>query len=47
VILEGQFGFDGGTMPALAARTVEAADEIYGAAIAAQVEAAFESRGIL
>ena len=47
VILEGQFGFDGGTMPALAARTVEAADDIYGAGVAAQVEAAFEARGIL
>ena len=47
VILEGQFGFDGGTMPALAAGTVEAADDIYGAGVAAQVEAAFESRGIL
>lgn len=47
VILEGQFGFDGGTMPALAARTVEAADDLYGAGVAGQVEAAFESRGIL
>ena len=46
-ILEGQFGFDGGTMPALAESIVEAADDLYGAGVAGQVEAAFASRGIL
>ena len=34
-------------MPALAADIVEAADDLYGAAVAGQVEAAFASRGIL
>ena len=46
-ILDGQFGFDGGTMPALAARIVAAADDLYGASVADQVEAAFTARGIL
>jgi zinc metalloprotease ZmpB len=46
-ILLGQFGFDDGTMPALATSIVEAADELYGGPVAAQVEAAFASRGIL
>jgi len=46
-ILEGQFGFDGGTMPALAESIVEAADDLYGAGVAGQVEAAFAARGIL
>jgi hypothetical protein len=46
-ILEGQFGFDGGTMPALAERIVAAADDLYGVAVAGRVEGAFVSRGIL
>ena len=46
-ILLGQFDFDGGTMPALAANIVEAADDLYGGPVADQVEAAFASRGIL
>ena len=46
-ILLGQFDFDGGTMPALAADIVAAADDLYGGAVAAQAEAAFASRGIL
>jgi Zn-dependent metalloprotease len=46
-ILEGQFGFDGGTMPSLAADIVSAARTLYGPATAAQVTGAFESRGIL
>jgi len=47
VILEGQFDFDGTTMPDLAARTVEAARRIYGNATANQVRAIFQARGIL
>ena len=46
-ILDGQFGFDGGTMPALARDIVAAADELYGGPTADQVRAAFEARGIL
>ena len=46
-ILEGQFGFDGGTMPALASDIVAAAGQLYGPATAAQVTAAFQARGIL
>ena len=46
-ILDGQFGFDGGTMPALARDTVAAARTLYGNRTASQVEAAFEARGIL
>ena len=46
-ILEGQFGFDGGTMPALAADIVAAADDLYGPSTAGKVEAAFQARGIL
>ncbi len=46
-ILEGQFGFDGGTMPALAADIVAAAKGLYGQAVANQVTAAFQARGIL
>ena len=46
-ILLGQFGFDDGTMPALATSIVEAADDLYGGPVAAQVKAAFASRGIL
>jgi hypothetical protein len=33
-ILEGQFGFDDCTMPALAERIVAAADDLYGGAVA-------------
>jgi hypothetical protein len=47
IVLEGQFDFDGGTMPALAERTVAAAQRLYGAAAANAVRAAFEDRGIL
>jgi zinc metalloprotease ZmpB len=46
-ILDGQFGFDGGTMPALARDIVAAADELYGGTVASQVHAVFEDRGIL
>ena len=46
-IFEGQFGFDGGTMPALAADIVAAAKGPYGQAVANQVTAAFHARGIL
>jgi zinc metalloprotease ZmpB len=46
-ILDGQFGFDGGTMPALAQDIVAAARSLYGARTASRVEAAFEARGIL
>jgi hypothetical protein len=46
-ILEGQFGFDGGTMPALAADIVAAAGRLYGQGVAGQVSAAFHARGIL
>ena len=46
-ILEGQFAFDGGTMPSLAADIVSAAGTLYGPATADQVADAFESRGIL
>ena len=46
-ILEGQFDFGGDTMPSLASRIVAAADDLYGAAVAGQVEAAFDARGIL
>ena len=47
VILDAQFGFDGGTMPALARKTVEAASSLYGSSEADVVRAAFEARGIL
>jgi hypothetical protein len=46
-ILESQFDFDGGTMPALAADIVAAANGLYGAGVAGQVESAFAARGIL
>jgi hypothetical protein len=46
-ILQGQFGFDGGTMPALARRIVASASTLFGAATAARVEDEFEERGIL
>jgi hypothetical protein len=47
IVLEGQFDFDGGTMPALAERTVAAAQRLYGPAAANAVRGAFEDRGIL
>ncbi len=46
-ILKGQFGFDGETMTDLAGEIVVAAEDLYGSGVAAQVEAAFASRGIL
>ena len=46
-ILQGQFGFDGGTMPALASDIVAAAKVLYGQATANAVTAAFHDRGIL
>ena len=46
-ILEGQFGFDGGTMRALATDIVAAAGKLYGPTVAGQVTAAFHARGIL
>ena len=45
-ILLGQFDFDGGSMPALADEIVDAAEGLYGGVVAAQVAAAFASRGI-
>ncbi len=46
-ILEGQFGFDGGTMPALAADIVAAAKRLYDQGVSDKVTAAFQARGIL
>ncbi len=46
-ILQGQFGFDGGTMPALASDIVAAAKALYGQPTANAVTAAFHDRGIL
>lgn len=46
-ILMAQFGWTGTTMPALAQRTVDAANTLYGAADAALVRAKFHDRGIL
>jgi hypothetical protein len=46
LILQGSFDFDGGTMPALAQKTVEAAQSLYGASAANAVKNAFEARGI-
>ena len=47
VVLEGQFAFGGGTMPALAEDTVAAARRLYGNATANKAEAVFSARGIL
>jgi zinc metalloprotease ZmpB len=48
IILEAQFAFaPDTTMPAAAAATVAAAQQLYGPAAQAAVEAAFQSRGIL
>ena len=46
-ILKGQFGFDGETMTDLAEDIVAAAGDLYDAGVAAKVEEAFASRGIL
>jgi Zn-dependent metalloprotease len=47
VILNGQFGFPGTTMTALAQSTVAAAQSLYGSAAAQAVQKAFADRGIL
>lgn len=47
VILEAHFGMPNPTMPELAAKTVAAARQLYGAGTAAKVRAAFAARGIL
>ena len=47
IILNGQFGFPGTTMTALAQSTVAAAQSLYGASAANAVTAAFGARGIL
>jgi hypothetical protein len=46
-ILRAQFDWVGTTMPDLAARIVQAVDDLYGAGEAAQATAAFAERGIL
>jgi len=46
-ILESQFDFAGGTMPALAQRVVAATQSLFGAANANAVRAVFQARGIL
>lgn len=46
-ILVGQFDWTGSTMTKLAERIVAAVDDLYGAAEAADAEAAFAERGIL
>jgi hypothetical protein len=47
LILQGSFDFPGTTMPDLARRTVSAARQLYGDAVAAVVTRAFTDRGIL
>ena len=47
IILQGSFDFPGTTMPDLAARTVAAAQQLYGNAAANAVRQAFTDRGIL
>ncbi len=47
IILQGQFGYPGTTMPDLAQRTVDAAQTLYGNAEANAVRGVFQSRGIL
>jgi len=47
IILQGSFAFPGTTMPALANRTVAAAQQLYGTAAAKAVTRAFTDRGIL
>jgi zinc metalloprotease ZmpB len=47
IILQGSFDFPGTSMPDLANRTVEAAQQLYGTAAANAVHKAFADRGIL
>jgi hypothetical protein len=47
VILEGQFDVGSPSMPELATSTVNAANRLYGAAVASKVRKAFQDRGIL
>ncbi|MGN6799382.1 MAG: selenocysteine-specific translation elongation factor [Gaiellaceae bacterium] len=47
IILQGSFDFPGTTMPDLATRTVAAAQQLYGDAVADTVHDAFAGRGIL
>ena len=47
LILQGSFDFPGTTMPDLANRTVSAARQLYGDAVAGVVRQAFVDRGIL
>ena len=47
IILQGSFDFPGTTMTALAAKTVDAATDLYGTAAAKAVRKAFADRGIL
>jgi zinc metalloprotease ZmpB len=47
IILQGSFDFPGTTMPVLATRTVDAAQDLYGSAAAQAVTKAFAARGIL
>ena len=47
IILQGSFDFPGTSMPDLAARTVSAAQQLYGNAAAKSVRQAFTDRGIL
>ncbi len=47
IILQGSFDFPGTNMPDLAARTVTAAQQLYGTAAAKAVSKAFADRGIL
>jgi hypothetical protein len=47
IILQGSFDFPGGSMTDLAARTVAAAQTLYGRSAARAVTQAFADRGIL
>jgi hypothetical protein len=47
LLLQGSMDFPGTTMPDLAARTVAAAQSLYGTRVANKVRAAFAGRGIL
>jgi zinc metalloprotease ZmpB len=47
IILQGTNGYTGTSMPDLAARTVAAAQALYGPSAAADVQLAFHNRGIL
>jgi hypothetical protein len=47
IILQGQFDVGSPTMPELAAKTVSAAQQLYGTSAARKVRQAFEARGIL